>query len=294
MLRILFSDNRQPAVWLVEDVFRIGQDAGNNLVITEPGVSQVHAEIRAQDGYHYVSDCDSEQGTFVNGERIGKHFQLRSDDHLRVGQVELLLIDPIKSKLRLEAAPRWSLQVIKGQDEGKKFHVAGSMTFGRSVKCELCFADMELSRRHCEFFLKNDVLEIKDLASANGVYVNDKKIDTAILQAGDQLRMGSVTLLVIGPKVDVQQDQDEDATLFIRKLDLPRASPARAPAPAASTNPLHAAEMARAVQNFQEHNGVQRSGKALDGSKSPLAKGLLLLCGLSLAVALGISLQTLL
>jgi pSer/pThr/pTyr-binding forkhead associated (FHA) protein len=290
MLRILFSDNRQPAVWLVEDVFRIGQDADNNLVIDEPGVSTLHAEIRAENGYHYASDCDSEAGTFVNGERIGKHYQLRSDDRLRVGEVELLLIDPVKSKLRLEAAPRWSLQVIKGQDAGKKFHVSGSMTFGRSVKCELCFADMELSRRHCEFFLKNDVLEIKDLASANGVYVNDKKVDTAILQAGDQLRMGSVTLLVIGPKVEVQQDQDEDATLFVRRLDLPRPVRSRSEAPPASANPLHAAQMARA---FQENNATQQSDKALDG-KSPVAKGLLLVCGLTLAVVLGMSVQTLL
>jgi pSer/pThr/pTyr-binding forkhead associated (FHA) protein len=291
MLRIHFSDNRQPAVWLVEDVFRIGQDADNNLVIDEPGVSSVHAQIHAEDGYHYVSDCDSEQGTFVNGERIGKHFQLRSDDRLKVGEVELLLLDPVKSKLRLETAPRWSLQVIKGQDEGKKFHVSGSMTFGRSVKCELCFSDIELSRRHCEFFLKNDVLEIKDLASANGVYVNDRKVDTAILQAGDQLRMGSVTLLVIGPKVDVQQDPDEDATLFIRKLDLPRPTRTRPAASAtSSSNPLHAAEMARTAR--QSNDAVQ-SDKAVD-SKSPLGKGLLLLGGLTLAVLLGMSVQTLL
>ena len=210
---------------------------------------------------------------------------------LQRGIVELLLIDPVKSKLRLEAAPRWSLQVIKGQNAGKKFHVAGSMTFGRSVKCELCFADMELSRRHCEFFLKNDVLEVKDLASANGVFVNDQKVDTAILQAGDQLRMGSVTMMVIGPKVEVQQEQDEDATVFIRRLDLPRAAKAREPASASaqSTNPLHAAQMARA---FDEHNAVQQPGKAVAGSRAPLSRGLLVVFGLSLAVALGLSLQT--
>lgn len=288
MLRILFSDNRQPAVWLVEDVFRIGQDADNNLVINESGVSARHAEIRAENGYHYVCDCDSESGTFVNGERITSHYQLRSDDQLRIGAVELLLIDPVKSKLRLEAAPRWSLQVIKGQDAGKKFHVAGSMTFGRSVKCELCFADMELSRRHCEFFLKNDVLEIKDLASANGVYVNEQKVDTAILQAGDQLRMGSVTMMVIGPKVELAQEPDEDATLFMRKLDLPRSTKPRTASAAPSSNPLHAAQMARA---FAENNAVRQPGKAVAGNRASLSKGLLVVFGLSLAVALGLSMQ---
>ena len=102
------------------------------------------------------------------------------------------------------------------------------MTFGRSSKCELCFSDLELSRRHCEFFLKDDVLEVKDLASANGVLVNQQKVRTAVLQPGDQLKMGSVTLLVIGPQVSVSDAPDEDATQFMRVADLPPALAARA------------------------------------------------------------------
>jgi hypothetical protein len=102
------------------------------------------------------------------------------------------------------------------------------MTFGRSSKCELCFSDLELSRRHCEFFLKDDVLEVKDLASANGVLVNQQKVRTAVLQPGDQLKMGTVTLLVIGPKVSVSDAPDEDATQFMRVADLPPALAAKA------------------------------------------------------------------
>src|SRR3989338_4115085 len=88
---------------------------------------------------------------------------------------ELQLVDPARSKTHTEQAARWYLQVIKGEHEGKKFHINGSMTLGRSVKCELCFSDQELSRRHCEFFLKDDVLEVKDLASANGLLVNQQQ-----------------------------------------------------------------------------------------------------------------------
>lgn len=232
MLRIHFADNRQAPIWLVDERFTIGQDGRNSLVLAEPGISPFHAEIRQDHGQYYVSDCGTPGGTFVNGERIGARFQLRADDRVRIGQLDLLLVDPA----RAVAAQRWYLQVIKGEHEGQKHPVTGSMTFGRSVKCELCFSDLELSRRHCEFFLKDDVLEVKDLASANGVFVNQQKVSSAVLQPGDQVRMGSVTLLVIGPKVAAPQAVDEDATLFMPMLQLPRPA-SRQPA----ANPLHAA-----------------------------------------------------
>ncbi|WP_043309390.1 FHA domain-containing protein [Pseudomonas sp. ML96] len=251
MLKLHFKDGRQAPIWLVEERFTLGQDRRNNLVLDDAGIGAFHAEIRQDNGHYYLSDCDSELGTFVNDERIVSRYQLRADDCVRLGEVELLLTDPGKAKPRAEAGQRWFLQVIQGEHEGKKFHVSGSMTFGRSVKCELCFSDAQLSRRHCEFFLRDEVLEVKDLASANGLLVNGEKTEAAVLKPGDQVRMGSVTLLVIGPKVEVQvaEEENEDATVFVRAVDLPKpqAKPRPASAGAATVNPLHAAAQAQAA-----------------------------------------------
>lgn len=222
MLRIHFSDNQQAPVWVAGESFAIGSASDNDLVLNHPQVAAQHAVIRQENGHYYLSDSHSGSGTFVNGERINSHYQLRDGDKLTIGSVELTLADPSRSSLKLAPKPpRWVLQVLKGEQEGHKFPITGSMTFGRSIKCELCFSDMELSRRHCEFFLKNDILEVKDLASANGVFVNDSRVATAVLQSGDRVRMGSVTLMVIGPKVDVQEQAQEDATRFIKVADLP-------------------------------------------------------------------------
>ncbi|HLA31137.1 MAG TPA: FHA domain-containing protein [Pseudomonas sp.] len=246
MLRIHFSDNRQAPIWLVDERFTLGQDSRNSLVLTDAGIAPFHAEIRQDHGFYYLTDFSGTAGTFVNDERIGARFQIRAGDRVRLGTVELLFVDPAKSQVKVENAARWFLQVIQGEHEGKKFHINGSMTFGRSVKCELCFSDQELSRRHCEFFLKDDVLEVKDLASANGILVNQQKVATAVLQPGDQLKMGSVTLLVIGPKVEVAPAEDEDATLFMRAVDLPKPlKPAAVTSSAAnSANPLRSAAKA--------------------------------------------------
>ncbi len=242
MLRIHFSDNRQAPIWLVEERFTIGRDSRNQLVLNDPGIAPFHAEIRQDQGFYYLSDLGSENGTLVNGERVGARFQLRAEDRVSMGPVQMHLVDPGKGPARPESSTRWFLQVIQGEHEGRKFHISGSMTFGRSVKCELCFSDQELSRRHCEFYLKDDVLEVKDLASANGILVNQQKVATAVLQSGDQLKMGSVTLLVIGPKVQVSQAVDEDATVFMRAVDLPKPVKRLPPInPAVTANPLRAA-----------------------------------------------------
>ena len=250
MLRIHFSDNRQAPIWLVDERFTIGQDSRNSLVLVDPSIGPFHAEIRQDHGFYYLTDVGSPGGSFVNNERISTRFQLRAGDHVRLGDVELHLVDPARTQAKTEQAARWYLQVIQGEHEGKKFHINGSMTFGRSVKCELCFSDQELSRRHCEFYLKGDVLEVKDLASANGLMVNQQKVATAVLQPGDQLKMGSVSLLVIGPKSAVTQAEDEDATVFMRAVDLPKAlkPTARSSSASGQANPLRAGAQANPAQ----------------------------------------------
>ncbi|MGG5871919.1 FHA domain-containing protein [Pseudomonas peli] len=282
MLRIHFSDNRQAPIWLVDERFTIGQDSRNSLVLVDPSIAPFHAEIRQDHGFYYLTDVGSPSGSFVNDERINTRFQLRAADRVRLGSVELLLVDPARSKTKAEQAARWYLQVIQGEHEGKKFHINGSMTFGRSVKCELCFSDQELSRRHCEFYLKDDVLEVKDLASANGLLVNQQKVATAVLQPGDQLKMGSVSLLVIGPKSTVAPSEDEDATLFMRAVDLPK--PLR-PAPL-SSSPSSQANPLRTVAQANPMRAAVAPVSAPSGLNKPLlALALLLVTGLLVAAA---------
>ncbi len=247
MLKLNFKDSRQAPIWLVEERFTIGRDGRNQLALDDTGVGDFHVEIRRQGDHYYLNDCGSEGGTFVNDVRIAVDYQLRPDDTLRIGTVEMQLFDPNRSRPKEEVGRRWYLQVIKGEHKGRKFHVQSAMTFGRSTKCDLCFSDPELSRRHGEFFLKNNVLEIIDLSSANGIHVNGKRISSAVLHPGDQIRIGSVTLLVIGPKVELQQTEDEDATVFMAAVDVPKAEKPKTGGRTPVANPLHAAARADAA-----------------------------------------------
>lgn len=222
MLKLHFRDQSQADRWLTEDSLLLGSGATATLQLQGQGISAEHARLEHEGGHYYLSDCGSEKGTYVNGERIGSRYQLRAGDVLRLGLVELELSDPNQRQVRSHQPALWSLQVMQGEGQGKKFPLKGSLTLGRSVKCDACFEDPQLSRRHAEFFFRDGVLEVKDLGSANGILVNQKKVAAASLQPGDLVQMGGVLLLVIGPKVSVQAHEEEDATLFMKALDLPK------------------------------------------------------------------------
>lgn len=250
MLKLHFKDARQAPIWLTEERLTLGQDPRNTLPLADAGISAFHAEIRQEKGLCLISDCGSQTGTYVNEERVSSRYQLRSGDVIRLGSLQLEVFDPIKvgNQALQPGAAQWFLFVLQGEHEGSKYPVTASLTFGRSTQCELCFAnDHELSRRHCEFFLKDGLLHMKDLGSANGVLVNQAKVATARLQAGDQLKMGSVSLLVIGPKVQVaEQTVNEDATVFMQAVKLPRPVAKPQVSQVAAANPARAQTAATA------------------------------------------------
>ncbi|MEZ3135419.1 FHA domain-containing protein [Stutzerimonas kunmingensis] len=277
MLRIHFTDNRQSPVWLADERFTLGSDRSNKLVANDAGVAPFHAELLLENRFYYLTDLGTPGGTYVNDEKVGERYQIRSGDRLRLGALELQIVDPAKAGTKVASAPRWLLQVVKGENQGHKYHITGSMTFGRSVKCELCFSDAELSRRHAEFYLKGDVLEVKDLASANGLLVNREKVTTAVLQPGDQIQLGNTTLLVIGPKVSTPEVVDEDATVFVRATDLP-ATVAAQPKPSrprpATPNPLHAAAPVAAAPAREQGKSAWRLGMLLGALGLAIVAGL--------------------
>jgi Mg-chelatase subunit ChlD len=70
---------------------RIGRSAQkNHVVVQDPLVSGVHAEIRVQGGAHYIQDLRSTNGTFVNGERVSGSHALSDGDRVALGNTEWL------------------------------------------------------------------------------------------------------------------------------------------------------------------------------------------------------------
>jgi pSer/pThr/pTyr-binding forkhead associated (FHA) protein len=69
-------------------------------------------------------------------------------------------------------------------------------TVGRAPRADFIVDAALVSRLHCRLTATDDRLEVVDLASTNGTFVNDKRVDKARLIKGDRLRVGRVELTV--------------------------------------------------------------------------------------------------
>ena len=69
-------------------------------------------------------------------------------------------------------------------------------TIGRSPGAEFIVEAALVSRLHCQLTATEDSLQLKDLGSTNGTFVNGKRVKTAELKAGDKLSVGRLELIV--------------------------------------------------------------------------------------------------
>jgi pSer/pThr/pTyr-binding forkhead associated (FHA) protein len=70
-------------------------------------------------------------------------------------------------------------------------------TVGRAPRADFILDVALVSRLHCRLTAAADNLEVVDLESTNGTFVNDKRIGKAQLKSGDRLRIGRVELCVM-------------------------------------------------------------------------------------------------
>ena len=69
-------------------------------------------------------------------------------------------------------------------------------TVGRAPRADFILDVALVSRLHCRLTAGDDQLEVVDLKSTNGTFVNDTRIQKAKLATGDRLRIGRVELTV--------------------------------------------------------------------------------------------------
>ena len=91
---------------------------------------------------------------------------------------------------------RFEFVVRSGREIGRTIAVGSGQTIalGRLKGCDVVVDDESASRRHCTITAREDVCVVADLQSANGTFVNEKRVATAELHKGDKLRIGSTVL----------------------------------------------------------------------------------------------------
>src|ERR1044072_5862588 len=95
---------------------------------------------------------------------------------------------------------RFEFMVRSGKEMGRTIAVNSgqSITLGRLKGCDVVVDDEAASRRHCTITAREDEVVVADLQSANGTFVNEKRISTVELAKTDKIRIGSTVIELVG------------------------------------------------------------------------------------------------
>ena len=206
-----------------QDRILLGRGVGTDVRLPDASVSVRHATIRLESSRYVIVDHGSTNGTRINDRPIvpERAKPLRDGDVITIGIFVVRFTSGIAVKepsslertaslarrLARLALPSTSgaparLVVLNGERIGKVLELPdppARLVIGRGETVELSIPDADASREHCEIVVTLDGVVAKDLASKNGVLVNDQPVTEARLRDRDELTIGATCIVFEDP-----------------------------------------------------------------------------------------------
>ena len=102
------------------------------------------------------------------------------------------------------------LIVLNGKDKGKRFPLEKrESVFGRDPEGELFIKDSQISRKHGRVHILDDKVELEDLNSTNGIFVDGTAIERCTISSNSRIQVGN-TLLKLAYKDPSELEMEEE------------------------------------------------------------------------------------
>ena len=242
-MKLVFPGGEHAPVDLTQGTLSIGSAPECDLVLAVPGVAARHAEIAVKPGGSaMVRSLDGAHPTVLNGRQIAVETPLKSGDLLLFGRVGCSIAvgerkpapapgatkapaDDGRTRVRA-TLPRFMLRGVSGATFGKTFAVTDNAVIGRQPDCDIAIPAEEISRHHARLRVTAEGLLVEDMGSANGTFVNDKRVQNGLLKPGEELRLDTVRFLLVTPGMDAKQQsapapRSEKASTAAKSSPLP-------------------------------------------------------------------------
>lgn len=208
----------------------IGRSEDCDIEIDNLAVSRHHAIIEKTNGLFSINDLDSNNGTFVNGQRISEPTTLNFGDEIGIGK-HVLVFDshsrkgkPVQTALIGGAQPHMDMpehgtmfvepeQMEKIQEKvtaARKAHLRpkdspgaklipldkSDVVLGKAENCDVKIKGFFASRRHAVLSRLENGFHLTNLAVLSPTRVNGKRIDyPTLLCDNDEISMGKSTFI---------------------------------------------------------------------------------------------------
>jgi hypothetical protein len=217
-MRLFFPNAEHAQIDLSNGVHSIGCATNAKIKLFAPGVLENHCELQVNGDSAMLSPAPGAPLS-LNGAAVTRSTEVRTGDVIQVADVRVRLIAvdkaatgvpvPMVQKRHEEAEdgrtrvrsalPKFMLRGVSGATFGKVFPISGVTVIGRNPECDISIPTDEISRRHAELRPSQDGVMVEDLGSANGTYVNDRRVTRELLKHGDELRFDQLRFQVVAP-----------------------------------------------------------------------------------------------
>jgi len=245
----------------IGESWTIGRDeASCNLVLNDPSVSRKHVKVSIKDGLYVIENLSLINPILVDRRPIQGEVTLKDGNVVQIGSTWFRFTQTFDSSLDPSDEPeetlfeekeptptvvdiafphaRWMLKVIAGPNSGAEFFMEPGRTYliGKDPSsCDILFQDRSVSNQHLSLTITDDdQVEIIDLESKNGAFVDGKPIDQkATIKPQETITLGTTTFASIDTKassdtivseipqqrqVEEKEPSKEKATFFSRIL----------------------------------------------------------------------------
>jgi pSer/pThr/pTyr-binding forkhead associated (FHA) protein len=130
-------------------------------------------------------------------------------EHDTTGSFDISAIDTEldAADLRTEPGEPAVLVVTRGPGAGSRYRLDRDETrIGRHPEAHIFLDDVTVSRRHALIAAVDDALVLTDQGSLNGTYLAGERVDSRVLEHGDELQIGRFHLLFLAAAAPSEDD----------------------------------------------------------------------------------------
>lgn len=212
-MKLVFPHKEHKDFELVGESFSIGNSDESTIQIESIGMCAKHATIIKDEEDFFICVDNPAAMVSVNGRLVKDKREVREGDLIIISQIHCKIVseqlevpDDNRTRIRM-ALPKFVLRGVSGVYFGKTFPLRGKTSLGRHSENDIYINVDGISRKHAIISVVADGLEIEDLDSSNGTFVNGEKIAKQRVKIGDEIKLDNIRFLIQSPGMPATQNK---------------------------------------------------------------------------------------